>query len=249
MTSGQSRMTRTLAALALATTVIAPAAHAQAQAASSAAAPASVDPKRLEIAQRVAGELMPVGTYRTMMKTVLDQMTGNIMNQMLNMPIRDFAKIGGLSEDDLAKVGPATIRQVAVIMDPAFEQRTTVLTKVMMNEIGEFMSGMEPEYRAGLADGLAASFSLEQLSELQRFFATPTGSAYASQSMLLYANPAMMQRMQTMMPKLMQAMPGIMQKVQAATAALPKPRDAKDLTPAERKQIEDLLGPSRGTQQ
>lgn len=241
-------MTRMLGALTLATALIAPAAaHAQDEAVAPAAAPA--DPKRLEIAQRVAGELMPVGTYKTMMRAVFDQVTGSVMDRMLDMPLRDFAKMGGLSDDELAKVGPATLRQVALIMDPAFEKRTTVMTKVMLSEISEFVASMEPEYRAGLADGLATSFSLDQLNELERFFATPTGSAYASQSMLLYANPAMMQRMQTMMPKLMQAMPGIMQKVQAATADLPKPRDAKDMTPAERKQIEDLLGPSRGTQQ
>ena len=213
----------------------------QAAPAPAAAAGAAADPGRVAVAQRVAAKLMPAGVYRVMMKSVFDQITNGMMTQMLDLPMRDLVKMGGISEAEAAKIGPATSRQIMAIVDPAFDQRMQITMRVMMGEMTELLATLEPDYRAGLADGLAAGFSAAQLEELERFFATPTGSAYAGQSMLLYANPAMMQRMQAMMPKIMEAMPRIISKTAAATAGLPAPTKAADLTPEQRKKLAALL--------
>jgi len=214
---------------------------AQTAPAAPAAAAAQVDPTRLAVATRIAGELLPPGTYRRMMKTVMDQVTQGVMNQMMDMPLKDLIKGYGLPATDAEKLGPGTMRQMMTIMDPAFDQRLQITMRVMGDEIANLTDQLEPEYRAGLAESFAGRFSLDQLAELDRFFATPTGSAYASQSMLLYTDPAMMQRMQSSVPKMMQAMPGIIQKVQAATAGLPAQRNAKSITPEQRKQFMALL--------
>jgi hypothetical protein len=227
-----------LLAAAPAVAQIAPAAPA-----APAAAAAPADPARLAIATRVAGRLLPPGTYRQLMKAVTDQAMQLIVDKMMDMPLRDVVKMAGISDADAAKLGPGTSRQVLQIMDPAFEKRMQITMHVMGDELANLMDQLEPEYRAGLADALAVRFTPDQLTELDRFFATPTGSAYASQSMLFYADPAMMQRMQAILPKVMQAMPSMIQKVMAATADLPKPRDAKSMTPEQRKQLEALLNP------
>jgi len=202
---------------------------------------ATKKPAENPLASRVAGQLMPPGTYRKMMKTVMDQVTGAVMNQVMDMPLRDMIKGFGLSGAEAEKLGPGTMRQMMAIMDPAFDQRMQISMRIMGDEITNMMDEVEPDYRAGLADALSARFTPDQLAELDRFFATPTGSAYASQSMLVYADPAMMQRMQALVPKMMKVMPGMMQKVMAATADLPKPRDAKTMTPEQRKQFMALL--------
>ncbi|UIJ45500.1 DUF2059 domain-containing protein [Sphingomonas cannabina] len=209
---------------------------------------AATDPAKLALGQRIAGRLLPDGTYRTIMKATMDQVTSMFTDQIGAMPVRDLVKAGGLSEEQAAKLGPGTIRQIAEIMDPAFDQRMRITMKVMGDEMSELMTQMEPEYRAGLAEAYATRFSANQLAELDRFFATPTGSAYASQSMAIYADPAMMRRMQTLMPKIMQAMPGIITKVTAATADLPKTRDAKSLSKEERARLEALLLPAKDSQ-
>jgi hypothetical protein len=77
---------------------------------------------------------------------------------------------------------------------------------------------------------------------LNRFFATPTGSEYASNSMTLFMDPAVMGRMQALLPQIMRQMPAMIQKMTAATANLPKPRRYSDLTAAERAQLARLLG-------
>jgi hypothetical protein len=101
---------------------------------------------------------------------------------------------------------------------------------------------LEPDLRAGLAEAYASQYSTEQLSEIDRFFATPTGAIFAGKSTLIMMDPAMMTRMQAMMPKIMDAMPAMIQKVTTANAALPKARDYKSLTKAERAQLAALLG-------
>jgi uncharacterized protein YycO len=60
--------------------------------------------------------------------------------------------------------------------------------------------------------------------------------------MMLSADPAVMSRMQNMMPKIMQQMPAMLNAMQEATKDLPKRKQYKDLTPAERAKLASLLG-------
>ena len=55
-----------------------------------------------------------------------------------------------------------------------------------------------------------------------------------------------MEVMQSVTPKLLKQMPGIMEKVRQATADLPPMRTEKDLTPEQRKRLEQLMGKPAG---
>lgn len=231
-----------LAGLAVAATLSGATLPAVAQQAPAPAAPAPVDAAHLAAAQAVVNEVFPAGTYRKMMSGTFDQMMGQMSDQMLNIPIADLARMGGLPEEKLKGVKPATIKQVMLIVDPYFQKRMDAMMPVMMNMMVDLMDKMEPDVRAGVVEAYARRFTTAQLNELDRFFSTPTGNTYAAQSMLVYMDPAVMARMQKMVPKIAEMVPDMMKKVQAATAAFPPmPKDGK-LTKEQRDKLAALLG-------
>ncbi|WCT74209.1 DUF2059 domain-containing protein [Sphingomonas naphthae] len=206
-----------------------------------AAAVSTASPARQALAVKVVAKLMPDGTYRRMMSGTMDKLMDLMVGQMTDMPLRDLAAIGGVPADRLQSVGPGTMKQMMGLLDPAFDERMRRTMKVTMDQMIGVMSGFEPRLRNGLARAYAGRFSEAQLTELDRFFATPTGSAYASQAMAIMADPAVVETMQGLMPELMQAMPGIGQKVQAATADLPKPKKPSEMTDAEKAKLKSLF--------
>lgn len=201
-----------------------------------------IDPARLAAAAPVIDQVFPVGTYARMMNGSMDAIMGSVMDSVGKLPVRDLAKMGGVSEDELKQMGEGSLKDMMEIVDPAYQQRMDLFMKTMMGEMIGVMSQFEPAVRDGLTQAYARHFTAPQLADLHTFFATPTGQDYAANSMLLFMDPAVMAKMQELTPALMQQMPGIMQKVEAATAGLPKPRTYKDLTKAERANLAKLLG-------
>lgn len=204
------------------------------------AAPA--DPAKLAVARDIARRLLPEGTFERMMSSVMNGTMKSITDGMMSMPLKSLAGMGGVDAAKLKDLGPGSMKQMMAILDPAFDRRMALTTQVMGVEMGRFMSTMEPEMREGLAETYANRFSPAQLADVDAFFKTPSGSAFAAQMMTAQTDPAFMARMQQMIPKLMQAMPGIMGKVQAATADLPKARKFDELSPAEKADLSKLMG-------
>jgi hypothetical protein len=200
------------------------------------------DPASLDAAKRTVDYVFPSGTYARIMDKTMDMVTGQFMDAAMQMPLRDLAAIGGLSEEELAEVGDGTLKEMMLLLDPHYEERMDMTMRTMMGEMGTLMTQFEPSIREGLASAYAKRFTPAQLGELNAFFATPTGGAYAADSFVIFMDPDVMSKMQEFMPVMMKEMPAIMKKVEAATAQLPKPRRFKDLSKAERKQMSDLLG-------
>ena len=199
-------------------------------------------PDRMAMATRIAGKLLPDGTYRKMMDAVMSQITVQMTNQMLDMPMRDLAGMSGMAPGELQKMGPAASRQLMAILDPAFEERMRRTVPILTDGMTTIITGMEPSIREGVAQAYAAQFSAADLDAIDRFFATPAGAAYAAKAMTIMADPAIMAKMQAIMPELMKAMPAIMQKARVATADLPKPKRTADLTADDKKKLAALLG-------
>ena len=93
-------------------------------------------------------------------------------------------KIGALDE--------ATKAKVADMFDPHRKEREDQITKVIKPLISEVLSDMEPPMRAGLAKAYARKFTAAQLTDLNGFLATPTGTLYANEWMALQADPEVM---------------------------------------------------------
>ncbi|HSI17934.1 MAG TPA: DUF2059 domain-containing protein [Sphingomonas sp.] len=209
-----------------------------------AAAVAPADPAHIAAAQAVVNEVFPAGTYRKMMSGTFDKMMGSMSDQMLNIPVADIARIGGVPEEKLKSVKPATLKQMMLIIDPSFQKRMDAVMPIMMSMMVDMMDKMEPDVRAGVVEAYANRFTTPQLAELDRFFSTPTGSVYAAQSMLVYTDPAVIERMQKMMPKLLEMMPDMMKKIKSATAAFPPMPKGNQLTKEQRDKLTALLGGS-----
>ncbi|MCW6537519.1 DUF2059 domain-containing protein [Sphingomonas lycopersici] len=184
------------------------------------------DPARLVAARPVIDALWPLGTYARVMHATMDQVVQGTMMRMFDMKPHEFAKNMGLPADaSKAKdVHPdETLGQAADRADPYFRERMRITMKVMGDEMATLMTEIEPGVRDALTASYARRFSVAELGDLQRFFATPTGKAYASDSMLLMMGPDMVNAMQAFVPKMMQAMPKIMAHVADATKHLPPP--------------------------
>ncbi len=201
------------------------------------------DAERLALATRLSAKILPDGIYKQMFNGVFDQMGNGMMTQMMDVPLRDFAAMAGEDGEALkAKMGPGTLKQVMAIIDPNFNERMAAMFKAMEPEFSKLFTKFEPPMREGLTVAYAKKFSATQLKELDLFFATPTGSAYASQSMTIFMDPAVMEKMMGVMPEMMKSMPEMMKPAMAAMAKFPKMRTAKDLTKAERAQLAELMG-------
>jgi hypothetical protein len=196
----------------------------------------------LALGRDIAAKLVPDGIYQKLMDGMMSKMMGGMTDQMTAMPLAPFLRAAGMAPADTAKLGQATIKQIMDIVDPAYQQRMQIMMPTMMQEMGKVMTQFEPQMREGLAEAYAVHFTSAQLADIDHFFNTPSGNAFAAQNMTIATDPAVMQKMQAFMPKLFEAMPAIMQKVMAATAGLPKPKTAKDLSAADREKLAKLLG-------
>ncbi len=212
----------TVSSFALALSVPAAAQDSDATTAAAETKAAPIDPVRLEAAKKTVDYLFPLGTYERMMKGTMDQMMSQMMMSMGNMRMGDLAGAGGVAKGDMPEgMGDKTLAEMATEMDPHYQERTQISTKVIMDEMVDLMIGMEPAVRGALTNIYARKFSVGQLTEMNGFFATDTGSAFARDYMMVFVDPEMMQSMMSMVPEMMQAMPEIMKKVEEATAHLP----------------------------
>ena len=181
----------------------------------------AVNPARLATAKVTVDYLFPLGTYERMMKGTMDQMMDSIISQSFDRPMAETMKGHGMDDAAIEKMGDTSINDMMLERDPHFKERMQISTKVMTDEMVDLMTAMEPAIRETLANIYARKFTPDQLAEMNAFFATDTGSAFARDYMMVFVDPEMMQSMMSFVPEMMQAMPAIMKKVEEATAHLP----------------------------
>jgi hypothetical protein len=194
------------------------------------------------LATEIAGKLFPDGTYRRMLGPSFSKMMSGMTDNIGTMPIGPIVKAAGLDEKAVTALDKASLGQIMEIVDPYFKERMRRTMDGMFAAMIPLFEKMEPDLRDGLALSLESRFSAAQLADLQGFFATPTGGAFASQQMMLFMDPAVMGKMQAQMPKIMEAMPALIGEAAKATADLPKAKSYKDLSPDERAKLARVLG-------
>ena len=210
-------------AASLALTLSLPAAAQGAEQKAGNSIPAAVAPARLDAARVTVDYLFPLGTYERMMKGTMDQLMDSILTQTFDRPVAETMKGYGLEDKTLDELGDSSFNDIMKQRDPHFEERMKISTRVMMDEMTDLMTRMEPALRDTLTRIYARKFTVPQLAEMNAFFATDTGSAFARDYMMVFVDPEMMESMMGMVPEMMQSMPTIMKKVEAATAHLPPP--------------------------
>jgi hypothetical protein len=99
---------------------------------------------------------------------------------------------------------------------------------VMTEEVGKISAIIDPRMREGLARAMARRFDAQQLTDINGFFATPSGRAFGSQYMQLWMDADTIRSIFSSMPEMMKLMPEMMQKIKAATDKFPSPKKASD---------------------
>ena len=210
----------------------------------------AVDPARLAAAQALVDQIAPPGFYARMMdqslKGVMSTMMNQVIDNMSQMSLRDLVAVAGLKPETVTKLGKGSLGEIMAIMDPSFKARTAAFLDEMTPMVMKMAADFEPDFRVGLTQAYARHFTQDQLNDINRFFATPTGAIYAANAMLITTDPLVLGKMTSNLPKMLQGfvqqMPEVMKRAQAKTAALPPARRYEDLTPAERARLAELLG-------
>ncbi|WP_156493921.1 DUF2059 domain-containing protein, partial [Erythrobacter sp. HI0028] len=131
--------------------------------------------------------------------------------------------------------------ELTAMLDPAYEARGDAMVEVLTLRMGGMFSAMEAPMREGLSKAYAVRFDEGQLADIAAFFATPTGSEYARESMALFADPQVMQASMQALPAMMNGFGDIESAMREAMAALPAERGYGDLTRAQRQRMAELL--------
>lgn len=154
---------------------------------------AAPEPARLAAARRVLDRLMPPATRAATVSAMVAPMMANMREGMAQSP-----QLGAMLREN------AKMKAVFDRFMDAQEQRSLTL-------IRDSMPGMVE----AMARAYARRFDVTQLGEIERFFATPTGAAYAQASMSVMSDPdvAAFQR---------QMMADAMRQAQASTGDLAK---------------------------
>lgn len=200
-----------------------------------------IDPQRLTLAKQATSQIMPDGIYSKMMSGLMDKVMGAFLMTTGGMSDMEISLATGV---DVPESGFDAAKRQAVtdLLDPNHAQRTATM-KNMINPVMDKMARViEPPMREGLARAYARKFSFEQLTELNGFFATPTGSVYASESFLLQADPEVMQSVFSAMPSLLGELGDPSADMEKTMAAIPAAKTLGELSAKEKDSLAKLLG-------
>jgi Uncharacterized protein conserved in bacteria (DUF2059) len=167
-------------------------------------ASAPIDPARLAAATKLLDTMMPPARRETMIDSLVAISNANIAKGMSSNPA--FSKAFG---DD---------PRVAPIFQKFLAGQQTELRALLRVNMPEMMTAMQHAY--------ARRFSTEQMTEIQSFFASPTGQIYMEKGATVMADPDVAAWQQKMIGQQMTKMPEATRALAAEIMALP-PKEAK----------------------
>jgi len=202
-----------------------------------------IDPQRLILAKQTTAQIMPDGIYSKLMNGMFEKLLGAILAQPGGMSDLEISLISGV---EIAEGGLDANKRKAIttLLDPNHGERAAAMQTSFKPLMDKIATTIEPPMREGLARAYARKFSVEQLTEMNGFFATPTGSLYASESFLLQADPEVMQATFSALPTLMAELTNPGNEYEAKLSAIPAARTLDDLSAKEKGSLAKLLGTS-----
>lgn len=179
------------------------------------------EPARLALARTSVTAMWPDGAYGKMMTGFM----GGMVDRVLQLKESDLP-MGKAKASAASAPENQSIHDMAAGKDPYFDQRVAAMRGVMNEEAAKLSLIIDPRMREGLARSMARRFDARQLSDINAFFATPSGRALAGQYMQLWFDPDTMRSMMSAMPEMMKLAPDVMEKVKAANDRFPPPPKA-----------------------
>jgi hypothetical protein len=113
---------------------------------------------------------------------------------------------------------------------------------VMPALMRDMMTVMEPTMRKAMSELYAIHFSQKELDDIETFFQTESGTAYARKSFSMSSDPRILSATMESLPQLMGTFADMEKKIAAASADLPPKRSFSELSGAEKAKIAKLSG-------
>ena len=198
---------------------------------------------RLPLAREAVERIVPDGA----MADMLDNMMGGIFNPMMGMDIEPSAsKVAdqlGLYGVELT-MDDAAAAEALALLDPAWREREKIEREMFPAMMSDMMVAMEPVVKKTMTELYAVHFTQAELTDINAFFSTPTGAAYARKSFTLASDPRLMGMGMEALPEMMGMFEDIDARMETATAGLPEMRSYDSLTAAQKARLSQLTGMS-----
>lgn len=205
--------------------------------------PTPIDPVRLTLAKKTTAQIMPDGIYSKIMDDMMTKVFGVMLAQPGGMSDLEISLTTGVEASE-AGLDEAKRKAITDLLDPNHAKRASMMQASLKPMMDKMARTVEPPMREGLARAYARKFSAAQLTELNGFLATPTGSFYASESFLLQADPEVMQAVFSVMPAMMGDMMNPAADIEKDMADIPPAKTLNDLSAKEKDSLAQLLGTS-----
>ena len=200
-----------------------------------------IEPARLTLAQQTMGALIPAGSLEKMIDNLYGKMFKTIMGEFGGQSDLMLSIQTGVESEQIAKLDEATKGKVADMFDPHRKEREDQITKVIKPLISEVLGDMEPPMREGLAKAYARKFTAAQLTDLNGFLATPTGTLYANEWMALQADPEVMVAVIRAVPPMVTKFIDRAPQIEKDMKDLPKEKQLSDFDDKELAKLAKLM--------
>ncbi len=156
------------------------------------------DADRLEVANKIVARFYPVGTNERVMRDAFDNMMIPIVDRTLELTITEAMDLFGLPDElnplsDDEEAANKTLGDLMAELDPEFREKMTTVMDAYAEITGLTSEPLEPALAGAMARDYARKYNLQQLREMETFFATPTGELFARDFMLSTASIDMIQ--------------------------------------------------------
>ncbi|HEY6964486.1 MAG TPA: DUF2059 domain-containing protein [Erythrobacter sp.] len=196
---------------------------------------------RLPQATRIIGRMIPDGTLGEMMGGMFDKLLGPMLDATEAPAKETIRKAVGISPAAL-DLSDAQAAELAALFDPAYAERHKRERALMPALMRDMMTAMEPAMRKAMSELYAVHFSQKELDDVEAFFLTESGAAYARKSFTMSSDPRIVSATMESMPQMMASFASMEEKMKAATADLPAKRSFADLSKAEKAKVSKLTG-------
>lgn len=196
---------------------------------------------RLPQTRRIIERMIPEGTLGEMMGGVMEKMVGPMMGLTGGPAMNAISQATGLAPGTL-DLPPEQAEELAALFDPAYAERHAREMGLMPDLMREMMAAMEPGMRKAMAELYAIHFSQAELDDIETFFQTDSGTAYARKSFTMSSDPRIISATMESLPQVMASFSALETRMKAATAGLPPKRRFAELSAAEKARVARATG-------
>ena len=196
---------------------------------------------RVPAAQAVVAKVVPPGTMGEMMSAMFDGFLGPLAELEAKPSSDQAAKQLGFEPGEI-ELDSEQSAEVLALLDPVWRERQERTIAATKSAVGKMMTAMEPAMREAMTQLYAVNFSAGELADIDAFFSTPSGAAYARKSFTMASDPRMAGAMMQAIPDMMGPLAEIETDMAAAIADLPPARTYADLDAEQRERLAALTG-------